>query len=152
MTDGEHGTVLDLRWPIDLSLTVASHGWAHLAPWRWDPEAGRLTRVERIATRSGSVEIAQWQPRAVIISWDGFAAGDETAVLARVRRWISADWEPFAAIAALPEAAPLIEQGGGRMLRCSSFYEDFVKTVLTINTNWLSNAASGQSWGFAPAR
>ena len=53
-----------------------------------------------------------------------------------MRRWLSADWEPAAAIAALPEAASLIERGGGRMLRGSSFYEDFIKTVLTINTNW----------------
>jgi 3-methyladenine DNA glycosylase/8-oxoguanine DNA glycosylase len=53
-----------------------------------------------------------------------------------VRRWLSADWEPSAAIAALPDASVLIERGGGRMLRGSSFYEDFVKTVLTINTSW----------------
>jgi endonuclease III len=57
-------------------------------------------------------------------------------VVRRVRRWLSADWEPSAAIAALPEAAALIERGGGRMLRGSSFYEDFIKTVLTINTSW----------------
>jgi 3-methyladenine DNA glycosylase/8-oxoguanine DNA glycosylase len=36
----------------------------------------------------------------------------------------------------LPEAAALIQQGGGRILRCSTFYEDFIKTVLTINTSW----------------
>jgi 3-methyladenine DNA glycosylase/8-oxoguanine DNA glycosylase len=53
-----------------------------------------------------------------------------------VRRWLSADWEPAPAIAALPALADLIERGGGRMLRGSTFYEDFVKTVLTINTSW----------------
>jgi 3-methyladenine DNA glycosylase/8-oxoguanine DNA glycosylase len=42
----------------------------------------------------------------------------------------------LAAIAALPEAAALIERGGGRMLRGSSFYEDFINTVLTVNTSW----------------
>jgi hypothetical protein len=36
-----------------------------------------------------------------------------------VRRWLSTDWEPTAAIAALPDAAELIERGGGRMLRGS---------------------------------
>jgi 3-methyladenine DNA glycosylase/8-oxoguanine DNA glycosylase len=56
--------------------------------------------------------------------------------MARAGRWLSADWEPAAAIGALPALADLIERGGGRMLRGSSFYEDFVKTVLTINTNW----------------
>ena len=36
----------------------------------------------------------------------------------------------------MPDASALIERGGGRMLRGSSYYEDFVKTVLTINTSW----------------
>jgi 3-methyladenine DNA glycosylase/8-oxoguanine DNA glycosylase len=57
-------------------------------------------------------------------------------VLNRVRRWLSADWEPEAAISALADSAALITRGGGRLLRGSSFYEDFVKTVLTINANW----------------
>ena len=39
---------------------------------------------------------------------------------------------------ALGQDAALIVRGGGRMLRCSFFYEDFVKTVLTINTSWSS--------------
>jgi 3-methyladenine DNA glycosylase/8-oxoguanine DNA glycosylase len=55
-----------------------------------------------------------------------------------VRRWLSVDWEPSGAVAALTETAELIRRGGGRMLRGSSFYEDFVKTVLTINTSWSS--------------
>jgi len=73
---------------------------------------------------------------AVIITSEGLGAADETKILARVRRWLSADWEPAPAIAALPDAAALIERGGGRMLRGSCFYEDFIKTVLTINANW----------------
>lgn len=107
----------------------------HLAPWRWDPEARRLTRTENIGNRLGTIEIAQRHPAAVIVGWEGFGA-DQIEVLDRVRRWLSADWEPSEAIAALPDAAALIERGGGRMLRGSFFYEDFVKTVLTINTSW----------------
>jgi 3-methyladenine DNA glycosylase/8-oxoguanine DNA glycosylase len=132
----EHETVLNFRWPVDLALTVASHGWVYLAPWRWDVDTSRLSRIERIGTRTETIEIAQNDPSAVIVRWDGFTLGDEAEVLGRVRRWLSADWEPSEAIAALPEAAALIERGGGRMLRGSSFYEDFVKTVLTINTGW----------------
>ena len=60
MSAGE--TVLSLCWPIDLGLTVASHGWAYLAPWRWDSEAGRLARHERIGDRLGMIEIAQQGP------------------------------------------------------------------------------------------
>ncbi len=60
-------------------------------------------------------------------------------IISRVRRWLSADWDPAEAIAVLlGEDGVLIGRGGGRILRCSSFYEDFVKTVLTINTSWSS--------------
>jgi len=136
MSAGE--TVLPLRWPIDLALTVASHGWVHLAPWCWNPVAERLGRRERIGGRLGAIEIAQHGPDAMIIRWDGFTATALPEIREIVRRWLSADWEPSAAMATLREDAALIERGGGRMLRCSSFYEDFVKTVLTINTSWSS--------------
>ena len=133
-----HETVLKLRWPVDLELTVASHGWVHLAPWRWDPGAGRLSRIERIEDRTGVIELMQRRPCEVIVAWQGFDAAAEGEVLGRTRRWISADWEPSAAVAALGDTAELIGRGGGRLLRGSSFYEDFAKTVLTINTSWSS--------------
>jgi 3-methyladenine DNA glycosylase/8-oxoguanine DNA glycosylase len=136
LTGADRKTVLNFRWPVDLALTVASHGWVHLAPWRWEPDTGQLARIERVGTRLGTIETTQRDPGAVIVRWDGFSIADKTQVLGRVRRWLSADWEPSGAIAALPDAAALIERGGGRMLRGSSFHEDFVKTVLTINTNW----------------
>jgi 3-methyladenine DNA glycosylase/8-oxoguanine DNA glycosylase len=129
-------SVLNFRWPIDLALTVASHGWVQLAPWRWDPEAGRLARVERIEDHCGNVEVVQSTSCAVLITCEGSGDADGTEILARVGRWLSADWEPASAIAALPDAAALIGRGGGRMLRGSCFYEDFVKTLLTINANW----------------
>ena len=69
MSAGE--AILLLSWPIDLELTVGSHGWAHLAPWSWDPEAGRLRRPERIGDELGIIEIAQSGPDSII--WDGFA-------------------------------------------------------------------------------
>jgi N-glycosylase/DNA lyase len=129
-------SVLNFRWPIDLALTVASHGWVQLAPWRWDPEAGRLARIERIGDRCGTVEVVQRTSRSVVVTCEGLGAAHETEIMTRVRRWLSADWEPAPAIAALPHAAALIARGGGRMLRGSCFYEDFIKTVLTINANW----------------
>ncbi|HEY3911449.1 MAG TPA: hypothetical protein VGM07_16400 [Stellaceae bacterium] len=135
--------LLPLSAPIDLALTVASHGWAYLAPWRWQPEAGMLGRDERIDGRLGRIEVSQRALHAVIIRRDGFTAADDAAICARIERWLSADWEPAAAIAMLGgdganSGSALIERGGGRMLRCSTFYEDFVKTVLTINTAWSS--------------
>ncbi|HUC70156.1 MAG TPA: hypothetical protein VMS01_03085, partial [Stellaceae bacterium] len=133
--------LLPLPFAIDLALTVASHGWAHLAPWRWEPKAGTLSRRERIGAGLGTIAIAQRDPAAIVIRWDDFDTLDadpEAEIGRRVRRWLSADWDPAEAIAALGEEGALIRHGGGRLLRCSSFYEDFVKTVLTINTAWSS--------------
>ncbi len=130
--------LLPLTFPIDLALTVASHGWASLAPWGWDPETGVLARIERIDRDVGTVAAAQHDPTTIVIRYDGFPATTEPQIIARVRRWLSADWDPAEAVAALGEDGALIRQGGGRLLRCSSFSEDFVKTVLTINTAWSS--------------
>jgi N-glycosylase/DNA lyase len=133
-------TLLPLGWPVDLALTVASHGWVQLAPWQWDPQRGILARTERIGGTIATVAATQRDPGSLSVAWDGFAEADAPELLRRVGRWVSAAWDPTPAIAALrlelPEEAALIELGAGRMLRCSSFYEDFVKTVLTINTSW----------------
>jgi 3-methyladenine DNA glycosylase/8-oxoguanine DNA glycosylase len=130
--------LLPLAFPVDLALTVASHGWAYLAPWRWDPETGILARPERVEGRAGTVRVLQRGHDALVIRSDGFDDAARPEVSRRVRRWLSADWDPAAAVAALGEDGALIALGGGRLLRCSSFYEDFVKTVLTINTAWSS--------------
>ena len=136
MSTGE--ILLALPLPIDLALTVASHGWAYLAPWIWDPENGVLARRERIDGDIGEVAVEQRDPTTIVIRYRGFPASAESEITSRVRRWLSADWDPAEAIAVLGEDGALIRRGGGRILRCSSFYEDFIKTVLTINTAWSS--------------
>jgi 3-methyladenine DNA glycosylase/8-oxoguanine DNA glycosylase len=136
--DGE--ARLDLAWPIDLGLTVASHGWVHLEPWRWEAETGTLLHAERIGDRLGTVFLRQRDPTALVVSWEGFRDKTQPEILRRAARWISAEWNPEAAIAALgvgfADEATQIAQGGGRLLRCSTFYEDFIKTLLTVNTSW----------------
>ena len=132
--------LLRLDWPIELGLTIASHGWVHLEPWRWEPETGRLSHTERIGQRVGIIGVRQSGRNALALDWQGFTAKDRPEILRRVRRWVSAEWDPEAAVAALapafPEEAALVARGGGRMLRCSTFYEDFIKTLLTVNTSW----------------
>src|SRR5262249_7183693 len=102
--------VLHLRWPVDLALTVASHGWVHLAPWHWNGDAGRLARIEKIEGRLGTVEVTQRDTLAVHVGWTGFDDVAEIEVLRRVQRWLSADWEPSEAIGALTDLAGLIER------------------------------------------
>jgi 3-methyladenine DNA glycosylase/8-oxoguanine DNA glycosylase len=138
MTAGERELRLD--WPIDLALTVASHGWVRLDPWQWDAASGTLRHAEQIAGASGTIALRQHDRRTLIVSWEGFPADAAPAVRRRVRRWVSADWDPAAAIGALgnffPDEVALIAAGAGRLLRGSTFWEDFTKTLLTVNTSW----------------
>jgi 3-methyladenine DNA glycosylase/8-oxoguanine DNA glycosylase len=138
---GDHGEArLDLAWPIDLGLTVASHGWVHLEPWRWEAATGALSRAEWIAGELGTIALRQRDPMSLVVRWDGFGDKARSEILRRVARWVSAEWDPGAAVTALgagfADEAALIAQGGGRLLRCSTFYEDFIKTLLTVNTSW----------------
>ncbi|HEX6441279.1 MAG TPA: hypothetical protein VF007_03770 [Stellaceae bacterium] len=131
---------LELDWQIDLGLTVASHGWVHLEPWHWELETGTLSHAERIGTQLGTIVLRQRDPTRLNVSWPGFPRWAEAEILRRAGRWISAEWDPASAVAALapafPEEAALVARGGGRLLRCSTFYEDFIKTLLTVNTTW----------------
>jgi len=131
---------LPLAWPIDLGLTVASHGWVHLEPWRWQSETGTLLHTERIGGRVGTIGVRQRDPRILAIGWNGFPDDAAAEILRRVGYWVSAEWDPGPAVAALRPAlaaeAAIVERGGGRLLRGSTFYEDFIKTVLTVNTSW----------------
>ncbi len=135
-------TELNFPWPIDLGLTVASHGWVHLAPWAWEAETGRLSHAERIGGRAGRIAARQLDPTTLAVEAEGFGNEDGPEILRRVARWVSGDWDPAPAIAALgagfAEEVALIARGGGRLLCGSTFYEDFIKTIATINTSWSS--------------
>src|SRR5436305_670824 len=63
---------LSLSWPVDLGLTVASHGWVHLEPWRWEPETGTLSHAERIDGRAGMIAVRQRDLTKLDVSWCGF--------------------------------------------------------------------------------
>ena len=138
--------------PFDLDAVVRTHGWVELAPWRWDD--GVLVRRERLGTAVGDLAIRQSAPDHVIATWrpdDRVPARDRTlrcAVHAVVGRALSWDWDAreFLAIAhALdPRCHDLVARGAGRLLRGTTFYEDFAKTVCTINTTWAGTVAMSE--------
>ncbi len=84
--------------------------------------------------------VTQRDSQTLVVGWAGFSDDAVPEILHRASRWVSAEWDPAAAIAALragfPDEARLIAAGGGRLLRGSTFYEDFIKTLLTVNTSW----------------
>lgn len=123
-------------YDVSLSMTVQSHGWVALEPWKWDEEAGELSRTDLLGGAT-TITVAQSGPRAIEVRAEGT---DVSGVEATVRRWLSLDWDPTEAIetasAVDGEVADVIRQGGGRFLRGSNFYEDYLKTVCTVQINW----------------
>ena len=124
---------------ISLRMTVQSHGWVALEPWKWDEEAGELSRTDLLGGPT-KITVTQSGPRVVGVRVEGDGNADMSAVEATVQRWLSLDWDPTDAIEAASEVdsdvADVIRQGGGRFLRGSNFYEDYLKTVCTVQINW----------------
>ena len=124
---------------ISLRMTVQSHGWVALEPWKWDEKAGELSRRDLLGGPA-TITATQGGPRALEVRAEGDGSADVSAVEATVRRWLSLDWDPTEAITVADgidsEVADVIRRGGGRFLRGSTFYEDYLKTVCTVQINW----------------
>ena len=135
--------IIESPHAVSLAETVRSHGWYLLAPWKWNAEDGTLSRPERLPSgTSVEVDATQRGPSAVRVRVSGRTVSNEDVEAARrrVARWLSTDWVPRPAIETAArldaDAAEAIRAGGGRFLRGSTFYEDFAKTVCTIQISW----------------
>jgi len=140
--------------PFDLVLTVRSHGWYDLQPWRWDPERRVLGRPLRLGTgRVVDAEVAEGERGlAVRILAEGRPAPSEAReARAQVRTCLALDEDlaPFRRRAAeleaeraagtrrdLPDLRWALRSGAGRLLRSPSVFEDAVKTLCTTNCSW----------------
>ena len=135
--------VVECPYAVSLAHTVSSHGWVGLSPWSWDREHGVLSRGDRLPSGGVvSIRVSQRSPHSFHVEVepeDTDTAGRE-AVRGIVTRWLSTEWDPEPAVeVAGPidrKIARFIEDGGGRFLRGSTFYEDFAKTVCTIQIAW----------------
>ena len=138
----ERSFSVPLPVPFRLEAVVESHGWAELVPWQW--QAGVLSRRERIGSSIGLLAISQPRAGQVRVAWrsERGPAPARATLNTLVSRCLSWDWDhaPFLALAERlePSIGRLVSGGAGRFLRGTSFYEDFLKTVCTINTTWAS--------------
>ncbi len=143
--------------PFDLALTVESHGWYDLSPWRWDRAARKLGRPLLLSTgRTAYAEVAADADPARGLAFRAFAQGRLTAAEAREARAAMAaclamddDLGPFRARVAaleaeraagrgrdLPDLRWALARGAGRLLRSPTVFEDAVKTLCTTNCTW----------------
>ena len=125
--------------PIDLKKIVESHGWVHLHPWTWDGSI--LSRIEMIDGSTYRVSVLQGDNGDINIKTSPSVDSHIRKLISqRVSRWLSTEWDSSEFIGVAKKNDPLIasfvENGGGRMLRGSNFFEDLVKTICTINTTW----------------
>jgi 3-methyladenine DNA glycosylase/8-oxoguanine DNA glycosylase len=128
---------------VSLRHTVESHGWYGLAPWRWNDDSGLLSRPEPLPSGAiARIEAGQETSHSIRVTANGLGSGpgDMDAARAMVVRWLSVEWDPGPAVAVASRVneavATAIGEGHGRFLRGSTFYEDFAKTVCTIQIAW----------------
>ncbi len=141
--------------PFDLDVTVRSHGFYTLAPWRYD--RGRRLLSRPLALSGGSavlVEVAEsagpGAGLALRLTADGPlppGAGPEARAAVRAALALDEDLAPFYRRVAELGGAPRGRDGppdlswaerigAGRLLRSPTVFEDAVKTLCTTNCSW----------------
>lgn len=140
--------------PFELDLTVRSHGWYDLAPWRYDADRRVLARPLRLSTgRVVRAEVAEGPGGLLVrVLATGRPSSDEASqARGQLRECLALDDDlgPFrsAATAAearraagqgpgLPDLRWALARGAGRLLRSPTVWEDAVKTLCTTNCSW----------------
>jgi len=141
-----------LKTPPDFqyAATMGSHGWRRLAPFSYDDTTRILTRIERLDDGTlVKLSLQEAEDNNALIHVDGvhdLSAAQQARIETRVSRWLSLHWDLSAFYAFIQAQAPpeyqwIIEQGAGRMLVCSTVWEDMAKTLLTTNTTWAQTIA-----------
>lgn len=132
-----------IRLASDLNFKsiVLSHGWAFLEPFQWEMESETLYRTDRIGRKKICWSIQAKNNRSLLVSADKKLLNVEQEKLkALARRCLMLDVDLSTCVETAercnPEIAGLIRSGAGRLLRGSTFFEDVIKTICTINTSW----------------
>ena len=151
---GRAGGVMRIPEPFDLELTVRSHGWYDLPPWRWDAARGVLGRPLVLGT--GRVVLAQVTAAPARASRSARSPTGGSARRRRARRARSSRPASRSTTTSprsgngprrssgsarrgardLPDLRWALARGAGRLLRSPTVFEDAVKTLCTTNCSW----------------
>lgn len=132
--------------PLHFEATAYSHGWAVLAPTRWDAERRALQRVERLAggkivalqitgagTASAPIIHIDVESETPLAATEAEEIRRSVAHMLRLEEDLS-DFYALCVDRGEPWASAGI--GRGRLLRSPTLFEDTVKTIATTNTQW----------------
>jgi N-glycosylase/DNA lyase len=130
---------------FDFQRTVRSHGWFDLPPFQYDEKARTLSLAfdssagviaARLRRKDGRAIAAALTFTKVSASARRVATREAVATLTSVLRLD----EDLAALGPALRRAPhllrCVAQGGGRLLRAPTVFEDTVKMMCTINCSW----------------
>ncbi len=123
---------------FDFDLTVRSHGWFDLEPFRLDRSARTLdVALARPGLSPVTATIGCAERGRLRVEWTG--GGDLAPPRAALRRIfrLDEDLRPFhRLVASDPDRRWIANRGAGRLLRAPTAFEDLVKLVLTTNCSW----------------
>jgi len=136
---------LSARQPFIFASVVRSHGWVQMEPFYLKEESGTLFYALRLDSgrlletcmheAEGGVSVETFLPQP-----DKDLSAYEQEDLGRKVRWMLELDQDLGAFYQLAEEEPkllkMIQRVQGRVLRCPTFFEDVVKTILTTNTLW----------------
>jgi 3-methyladenine DNA glycosylase/8-oxoguanine DNA glycosylase len=122
-----------------LTTTVRSHGWYDLPPFEFDPAGPRLHTAMADGERAIDVVIEQADEGRLAVR----CRPADRAACRRVAQAVSEMLrlgEDLSDFYALTDGQPGLDwarrQGGGRLLRAPTAFEDAVKMLLTTNCSW----------------
>ncbi len=120
---------------------IDAHGWPQLLPFRWIEEQHVLERVEQLS--DGQVVVLHISAVGPMLNIEVAGPDLDAAQQAEVEhavRWmveLDVGFAEFYAFCADHSALHHVQERGlGPMLRGSTVWEDYVKTVCTTNTTW----------------
>jgi len=118
--------------PVDLPRTLASHGVASLPPSSIDEATWTLETTLPSGRGARTVRVSQGRPGHAQVE------GATKPVLTQLRHMLRLDEDlsPFYAVARADPDLAWAAEGGGRMLRSPTVFEDVVKTICTTNCAW----------------
>jgi 3-methyladenine DNA glycosylase/8-oxoguanine DNA glycosylase len=118
--------------------TIVSHGWYHLAPFRWDESRKQLGRTEALGGEAVDLTIGH-DGDALVLRAKGDLRPHAAVLRARMTRMfqLDVDLADFHTLCRTTDSHRRVaEQGYGRLLCGATLFEDVIKIIATTNTTW----------------